>query len=86
MPSRILAVHVLVTMFSMVLYSRSSTCSDSGIGKVCTMIVQRGTLKKGAALVAGTSWAKVILSVLLIKIVVTYKMLGGRLVLLSIVR
>ncbi|VDN84408.1 unnamed protein product [Brugia pahangi] len=33
-------------------------CND-GIGKVCTMIVQRGTLVKGAALVAGTCWARV---------------------------
>uniref|UniRef100_A0A9J2PBK8 Tr-type G domain-containing protein n=1 Tax=Ascaris lumbricoides TaxID=6252 RepID=A0A9J2PBK8_ASCLU len=30
-----------------------------GVGKVCTMIVQRGTLTKGCVLVAGTSWAKV---------------------------
>uniref|UniRef100_A0A0N5AP46 Translation initiation factor IF-2, mitochondrial n=1 Tax=Syphacia muris TaxID=451379 RepID=A0A0N5AP46_9BILA len=30
-----------------------------GIGKTCAMIVQRGTLKKGAYLVCGNSWAKV---------------------------
>ncbi|KAI0223177.1 Translation initiation factor IF-2, mitochondrial [Lamellibrachia satsuma] len=32
---------------------------DTGRGKLATVLVQRGTLKKGACLVAGTSWAKV---------------------------
>ncbi|VDN59753.1 unnamed protein product [Dracunculus medinensis] len=30
-----------------------------GLGGVCTMIVQRGTLRKNSILVAGTSWCKV---------------------------
>ncbi|CAB3397730.1 unnamed protein product [Caenorhabditis bovis] len=30
-----------------------------GIGKVCTLIISRGTLKKGNILVAGTSWCRV---------------------------
>ncbi|KAI6226839.1 Tr-type G domain-containing protein [Aphelenchoides besseyi] len=30
-----------------------------GLGKVCTMIVKRGTLKNGAVLIAGTTWGKV---------------------------
>ncbi|CAI5452641.1 unnamed protein product [Caenorhabditis angaria] len=30
-----------------------------GIGKVCTLIVSRGTLKKGCVLVAGNSWCRV---------------------------
>jgi translation initiation factor IF-2 len=30
-----------------------------GLGKVCTLIVKRGTLKKGSVLVAGSSWGKV---------------------------
>ncbi|KAI6191132.1 Lysosomal protective protein [Aphelenchoides bicaudatus] len=30
-----------------------------GLGKVCTLIVKRGTLKKGTVLVAGSSWGKV---------------------------
>ncbi|KAK2190842.1 hypothetical protein NP493_66g01012 [Ridgeia piscesae] len=32
---------------------------DMGRGKLATVLVQRGTLKKGAYLVAGASWAKV---------------------------
>ncbi|UMM36734.1 hypothetical protein L5515_008762 [Caenorhabditis briggsae] len=30
-----------------------------GIGKVCTLVVSRGTLKKGCILVAGNSWCRV---------------------------
>uniref|UniRef100_A0A8R1HXG1 Tr-type G domain-containing protein n=1 Tax=Caenorhabditis japonica TaxID=281687 RepID=A0A8R1HXG1_CAEJA len=30
-----------------------------GIGKVCTLVVSRGTLKKGSILVAGNSWSRV---------------------------
>lgn len=30
-----------------------------GIGKVCTLVVSRGTLKKGCVLVAGNSWCRV---------------------------
>ncbi|CAI2354642.1 unnamed protein product [Caenorhabditis sp. 36 PRJEB53466] len=30
-----------------------------GIGKVCTLVVSRGTLKKGSVLVAGNSWCRV---------------------------
>ncbi|CAD6193656.1 unnamed protein product [Caenorhabditis auriculariae] len=30
-----------------------------GIGKVCTLLVSRGTLRKNAVLVAGTSWCRV---------------------------
>ncbi|KAE9548606.1 hypothetical protein FO519_008180 [Halicephalobus sp. NKZ332] len=33
--------------------------SAQGLGKVCTMIVQRGTVKRGTVLVAGTAWGKV---------------------------
>uniref|UniRef100_A0A0K0G3T5 Translation initiation factor IF-2, mitochondrial (inferred by orthology to a human protein) n=1 Tax=Strongyloides venezuelensis TaxID=75913 RepID=A0A0K0G3T5_STRVS len=33
--------------------------SIHGLGKVCTIIVQRGTLKKGSVIVCGTSWCKV---------------------------
>ncbi|KAF1750396.1 hypothetical protein GCK72_016945 [Caenorhabditis remanei] len=30
-----------------------------GIGKVCTLVISRGTLKKGCVLVAGNSWCRV---------------------------
>ncbi|CEF65134.1 Translation initiation factor IF-2, mitochondrial [Strongyloides ratti] len=30
-----------------------------GLGKVCSLIVQRGTLKKGSIIVCGTSWGKI---------------------------
>uniref|UniRef100_A0AC35UHR8 Tr-type G domain-containing protein n=1 Tax=Rhabditophanes sp. KR3021 TaxID=114890 RepID=A0AC35UHR8_9BILA len=30
-----------------------------GLGKICTIIVQRGTLRKGSIVVCGTTWAKV---------------------------
>lgn len=30
-----------------------------GLGKLCTMIVSRGTLKKGSVIVAGNTWGKV---------------------------
>lgn len=33
--------------------------TDVGRGKLATMLVQRGTLRKGAVLVAGTAWVKV---------------------------
>ncbi|KAK7069470.1 Translation initiation factor IF-2, mitochondrial [Halocaridina rubra] len=33
--------------------------TDPGRGKVVTCIIQRGTLRKGAVLVAGTAWGKV---------------------------
>lgn len=35
------------------------TKTDPGLGKLATVLVQRGTLKKGDFLIAGTSWAKV---------------------------
>lgn len=35
------------------------TRTDIGRGKMATLLVQRGTLKKGDILLAGTSWTKV---------------------------
>ncbi|CAG0888548.1 unnamed protein product, partial [Darwinula stevensoni] len=35
------------------------SCTDPGRGKLCTAIIQRGTLYKGTILVAGEAWAKV---------------------------
>lgn len=35
------------------------SCTDPGRGKLSTAIIQRGTLRKGAFLVAGNAWAKV---------------------------
>lgn len=32
---------------------------DPGRGRLCTALVQRGVLRKGDILVAGTAWAKV---------------------------
>uniref|UniRef100_A0A0N5BIP5 Tr-type G domain-containing protein n=1 Tax=Strongyloides papillosus TaxID=174720 RepID=A0A0N5BIP5_STREA len=33
--------------------------STQGLGKICTIVVQRGTLKKGSVIVCGTSWGKI---------------------------
>ena len=32
---------------------------DHGRGKLCSGLVQRGVLRKGSVIVAGTAWAKV---------------------------
>jgi translation initiation factor IF-2 len=33
--------------------------ADQARGRLCTALIERGTLKKGSILVAGTAWAKV---------------------------